>query len=562
MRGFAFSNSGKYLALHRVREQGVNEICVYDTSTWDLEHIIPLETSIYSLSFSPDDKSLATIGPSAAILRDWQRQTIIHRWAVSGGERDWHHSDVAFFPKGHWLAIGGLDELKIGDTRTGRVEHRQPAPDGGITALAISPDSRYVAIGAGFEIHEIGLLKTASWEQEAPLTGHSGWVTSLTFSANGQRLISSSTDNTIRIWDMNSRATTRILKGHQSEVFSVLLTSDESRAVSAGKDKRILEWDLNSLPPLFREHVLSEPVREVVFSPDSHLFYTIDDNGSVGIWDTKTFTKQHSSSSDLGEKCSIILSGDGERLIAGTGSGQLWVLDAQDLQVVAHQSVQSGRINPVGFSSDGKSLVALESGNKVSLWNVKTWQLRSRVETRLNIHDSIKNYCTIPPGSDMLLFPSGADLVWWDLEQSRELERLRINSRRSGVIAVSPTEPLLASAARGDFVTLWNWQTREPAGRFRGPRAFMGVAFSPDGRRLVTGSNGKGSLIIWDVSTKQEIARCGTSISALQHSVQFSPDGNIICAVDDARTAYFLRAPSFEEINDLETEQRKKEESL
>jgi WD40 repeat protein len=90
----------------------------------------------------------------------------------------------------------------------------------------------------------------------------------------------------------------------------------------------------------------------------------------------------------------------------------------------------------------------------------------------------------------------------------------------------------------------------------------MGVAFSPDGRRLVTGSNGKGSLIIWDVSTKQEIARCGTSISALQHSVQFSPDSNIVCAVDDARTAYFLRAPSFEEINDLETEQRKKEESL
>jgi WD40 repeat protein len=214
----------------------------------------------------------------------------------------------------------------------------------------------------------------------------------------------------------------------------------------------------------------------------------------------------------------------------------------------------------VGFSADSKSLVALESGNKISLWNVETWQLRSRVETRLNIERYRKNFCAIPQGSDMLLYPSGADLVWWDLKQSKEQATIRVNSRRSGVIAVSPTEPLLASAALGDFVNLWNWQTRQPAGRLRGPRAFQSVAFSPDGRRLVTGSNGKGALMLWDVSTRQEIARFGTSVPSLVHTVQFSPDGNIICAVDIKGTAYFLRAPSLEKINALEAKQRKQKE--
>jgi WD40 repeat protein len=300
-------------------------------------------------------------------------------------------------------------------------------------------------------------------------------------------------------------------------------------------------------------------VREVVFSHDSQLFYTIDNSGSVGIWDTKTFTKQHSSSEELGHTGSIILSADGDHLIVGTDSGQLWVLDARDLQVVAHRSLRSGRILPIGFRADNKSLVVLESGNMISLWNTKDWQLRSRVETGLKNQYYSKIYCAIPHGSDILLYPSGSDLVWWDLKQSQELATLRINSRRSGVIAVSPTEPLLASAARGDFVTLWNWQTRQFVGRLRGPRAFMGVAFSPDGRRLVTGSHDKESLIIWDVSTRQEIARCGTSISSLQHSVQFSPDGNIVCAVDDARTAYFLRAPSFETINAIEAKRNRTE---
>jgi WD40 repeat protein len=358
---------------------------------------------------------------------------------------------------------------------------------------------------------------------------------------------------------MNRRVTTRVLKGHQSEVYGLSLTSDESRAVSAGKDGRILEWDLNAPRPAFRERLLSEPVQQVVFLPDSRSFYTIDKNGSVGVWDAMTLSKQHSLSPELGPNSSIILSPDGDHLIAGTGSGELWVLDAGGLQVVAHRSAQSGKILPVGFSADGKSLVALEFGNKISLWNVDTWQLRSRVETGLNIEAYRKVYCAIPQDSDMLLCPSEADLVWWDLAQSKELARVRINTRRSGHIAVSPTEPLLASASRGDFICLWNWQTRQPKGRLRGPRSFHSVAFSPDGRRLVSGSRSKGALMLWDVSARQEIARFGTGVWPILDSVQFSPDGNIICAIDTEKTAHFLRAPSFERINAIEAEQRRTE---
>ncbi len=91
------------------------------------------------------------------------RKTIIHKWPNEG--RGAHHDEIAFFPDGHRLAIGGQNKLKIVDTRTGEIEHQQPAPDGGITALAISPDGLYVAIGAGFEMHEIGVLKNAPWEK-------------------------------------------------------------------------------------------------------------------------------------------------------------------------------------------------------------------------------------------------------------------------------------------------------------------------------------------------------------------------------------------------------------
>ena len=168
------------------------------------------------------------------------------------------------------------------------------------------------------------------------------------------------------------------------------------------------------------------------------------------------------------------------------------------------------------------------------------------------------NIYAIPQESDVLLYPSGAELVWWDLQLSKELESMRVNSHHPGSIAVSPAEPLLASADRGDFIALWNWQTRQPVDRLRGPGTFHSVAFSPDGLRLVSGSNGNGAIMLWDVLTRQEIARFGTSLEDLT-PVQFSPDGNIICAVDTKGNAHFWRAPSLETINALEAIQRQKE---
>jgi len=564
-RGVAFSNSGNYLALHRGGGNNPHEIHIYNTSTWDLEPVIPVDTEIRSLSFSPDEKTLATIGHSAAVLWNWRQRKIIYEWSIPNWT-GWDDS-VAFFPDGRRLAIIGNSKLKIVDVATGDVEHQVPAPKAG-APLAISPDSRYVAMGSGNVNNEIRVLNTSSqnpdlWKQEPPLTDHGDQVTSLTFTANGKRLVSSSADNTIRVWDVNSWATTRVLRGHQSEVSTVSLTSDESRAVSGGRDKQILEWKLDAPLPPFREYLLDEKeVEQVVFSADSRSFYTITrGNGSVSIWDAKTFSKQHSLSQELGYKSSIILSPDGDHLIAGTGSGELWVLDAADLQVVhfvAQRSAQSGQILPVGFSADGKSLVAVESDNIISQWNVDTWQCSPRVPSGLHIERYIKRRFAVPPDSDILLCPSEENIVWWDLAQSKEQARIPDNSRRLGGIGVSPTEPLLAGVGASDFIFLWNWKTRQFVDQLHGPRAFVSVAFSPDGRRLVSGSTGKGAIMLWDVSTRQEIARFGTS-SAVVETVQFSPDGNTICATNNHGIAYFWRAPSFEQIDALEAEQRKRE---
>jgi WD40 repeat protein len=59
------------------------------------------------------------------------------------------------------------------------------------------------------------------------------------------RVISSSSDGTLKIWNMQTAACLITLKdGHEGSVYSVRCTSDHSKAISSGHDGTIALWDL------------------------------------------------------------------------------------------------------------------------------------------------------------------------------------------------------------------------------------------------------------------------------------------------------------------------------
>src|SRR5205085_2499241 len=75
-----------------------------------------------------------------------------------------------------------------------------------------------------------------------PLRGHEGWVYSVSFFAEGQRLASGSEDCTVRVWDAISGAELLTLRGHEGPVRSVRFSSD-GRLASASDDKTVRVWD-------------------------------------------------------------------------------------------------------------------------------------------------------------------------------------------------------------------------------------------------------------------------------------------------------------------------------
>src|SRR5207248_2893166 len=67
------------------------------------------------------------------------------------------------------------------------------------------------------------------------LQGHTGWVTSVAFSPDGQRLASASWDQTVKVWDATTGQVVRTFKGHTGQVLSVAFSPDGRRLAFGGQ---------------------------------------------------------------------------------------------------------------------------------------------------------------------------------------------------------------------------------------------------------------------------------------------------------------------------------------
>ena len=69
----------------------------------------------------------------------------------------------------------------------------------------------------------------------------------MSFSPDGERIVSGGSDNTLKVWDAQTGQETLTLKGHSSVVRSVSFSTDGKRIVSGSHDKTVKVWDISSL---------------------------------------------------------------------------------------------------------------------------------------------------------------------------------------------------------------------------------------------------------------------------------------------------------------------------
>src|SRR5262249_15266344 len=154
-------------------------------------------------------------------LRDWEWRYLKRRHFEDVMVHD-GGGLVALSADGRYLASVVDRAIHVRDRATGRVRELQTSSDGH-TAMAISPDGRWIAVGGDdgkFGAGVVELWSTRTWSQVRSLPFKGSNPHALAFSPDSRRLVAGHDDAMVRVWDV-ATGISRNLPGHRKAVRDV-----------------------------------------------------------------------------------------------------------------------------------------------------------------------------------------------------------------------------------------------------------------------------------------------------------------------------------------------------
>ncbi len=179
------------------------------------------------------------------------------------------------------------------------------------------------------------------------------------------------------------------------------------------------------------------------------------------------------------------------------------------------------------FSEDGNYLLAWteRKDSPLRVWNVETGQIVA------SINERVHNAAFAAGGQTLVVDIAQGDdheIRFYKVTHPDQAPRRVPGRHSSWALAVSPDGELVASASDGGLVRLFDPAKGEWIEDLHGHfTPVSGVAFSPDGRRLITTYGGREAVKLWDVRTRQELLTLGGTGWDL-YMARWSPDGDVI----------------------------------
>ncbi len=214
---------------------------------WDLQtqrqiHLLTgHQDAVLSLLYSPDGSLWS--GSLDGRLKHWSAEGVCLKTLSGHGGGIW---SMALSLDGQLLVSGSQDQtLKLWDTASGRLIATLTGHQSWIRAVAISPDCQTLLSGSAEGLLKIWRLDgLGQYRCEQSHVAHPGPVLSIAVHPNGQQAATSSTDRTIKLWNLATGSCTEIPDAHQRWVKSLTYSPDGQTLASGSQDESIKLWQI------------------------------------------------------------------------------------------------------------------------------------------------------------------------------------------------------------------------------------------------------------------------------------------------------------------------------
>jgi WD40 repeat protein len=325
--------------------------------------------------------------------------------------------------------------------------------------------------------------------------GHTDSVMRVLFTPDGKELLSTSEDGTVRIWDVKSGETIRVLRlpagvrelsDVSTDNFSAALSPDgRFLAVSALSAEKGQHWVYqialakNQIVRVFKGH--SKAIRAVAFSPDGTLL-AAGGGGAVRIWDIATGQEKFLLAKHQGIVSGVAFSPDGKHLASASQDHNVRVWSVETGKLEHLLEGHSEPVRAVGWSADGKTIASCGVDQTIRLW-VPDGTLKKTIK-----QPGTSTCLTfLPDGSELLIGRSGK-LGCSIRSTDSGKQRLTFTSHTDAVygVAVTADGKLAASAGlQGEELFVWDTKSGQVLRRLGGTgRRVINVAWGRDGRSI------------------------------------------------------------------------------
>jgi WD40 repeat protein len=594
--------------------------------SWPLPISRPMRhnDAILSASFSPDGKRVVTASRDStariwdsssgtALAAPLQHPRLVRRalftpdgryilticfdgigrlWNATSGEAipNWrikHPNSInsaAISPAGKWLATGSSDgTVFVSELATAnRITEIHQTEN--VHTLIFHPTDETLLLSVSGSV--ANLWKVPEGRAIFELR-HDAQINSAQFSSKGDRIVTGSSDGTVRVWDSATGKPIGDAMKHDGEITNAVLSSDDQFMASA-IGNRVLLWEMGDKPQLKYTFDHGQRVACLRFSRDNLVIFSGTDggkvqgrnvlngetvgeaiwedgaiasvdlerdgkrllvataNGTARVWQPPPRYPISDCFTHAGAIESMELSPDGRLLLTGSANGQARLWDFSEDKTSVRQLPHGSAILSTTFSADGKFILTGGADAKVRVWLTSSGQPVGRPL----VHASTVFKVVCSPEGDF--FATGTEdgvAQFWDLSAQRPIGKPMVHGARLSSIGFNHDGKQFLTAGADGKVRLWHSRTGESAGvELRSEKEITCASFSPTADLVAAGSR-DGIVNLWSAFSGSPAHRF-TQKAAIT-DLAFSPDGQYLASGAEDGLAAIWDLSSAKSVGDL-----------